>query len=146
MLGENKMANEIKKEDAPVKGNVESAKVEEKIENNEATNNEVITNIFKSFDIQPKQTNYGLGYYLKLKTYGDYEFEIKLSETQMLMINEIGKDNCKVSVEGRYSQDKRKAYSVIALNVGDVETFDLFPRDRTTLALAKLHYNKYANK
>ena len=139
------MANEIKKEEAQVKANVESAKVEENNVNVDEVK-EVVTNIFKSFDIQPKETSYGIGYYLKLSTYGDYNFEIKLTETQMLIIKEVGKDNCKVSVETRYSQEKRKSYFVVALNVGDIETFDLFPRDRSTIALAKLHFNKYANK
>ena len=63
-----------------------------------------------------------------------------------MMIDEIGKENCTVAVESRYSQDKHKAYNVVALHVADIDTFDLFPRDRTALSLAKMHYDKYANK
>ena len=136
------MEKEIKKEEAQVKANVESAKVEEKKDETQ----EVITNIFKSFDVQPKTTNYGTSYVLKLKTHGDYEFEIRLAETQKLMIDEVGIENCSVAVESRYSQEKRKAYSVVALHVGEIDVFDLFPRDRTTLSLARLHFDKYANK
>lgn len=136
------MEKEMKKEEAQVKANVESAKVEEKKDETQ----EVITNIFKSFDVQPKTTNYGTSYVLKLKTHGDYEFEIRLAETQKMMIDEVGKDSCFVAVESRYSQDKRKAYNVVALHVGEIDVFDLFPRDRTTLSLARLHFDKYANK
>ena len=138
------MANEKEMKEAQVKENV-SAKVEEKVEN-VAEVKEEITNIFKSFDIQPKTTSFGTSYVLKLSTYGNYDFEIKLSETQKMMIDEVGKENCKVSVESRYSQDKRKAYNVVALHVGDIETFDLFPRDRTAISLSRLYFNKYANK
>ena len=139
------MANEVKKEEAQVKANVESAKVEENNVNVEETK-EVVTNIFKSFDIQPKETSYGLSYYLKLQTYGNYAFEIKLSESQRLLITEVGKEHCFPCVESRFSTDKRKNYLVVALHVGDIDTFDLFPRERNALSLAKLYFDKYANK
>ena len=118
----------------------------EEVKNEVNEEKETVTNIFKSFDIQPKETAYGTSYVLKLVTYGDFEFEVKLTETQKILIDEVGKENCFVAVENRYSQEKRKAYLVVALHVADFETFDLFPRDRTAIALARLHYNKHIQK
>lgn len=137
-MEEKKLEKVEKKEEAPVKEN-ESAKVE----TNKGPEAELVTNIFKSFDIQPKTTSYGTSYVLKLTSYGDYEFEIRLSETQKLLVDEVGKENCKVCVENRYSQEKRKQYVVVAFYVGD-EVFDLFPRDRTSISLCRMHHKKYA--
>lgn len=136
-MEEKKLEKVEKKEEAPVKEN-ESAKVEANTEP-EA----VVTNIFKSFDIQPKTTAYGTSYVLKITSYGDYDFEIRLSETQKLLVDEVGKENCRVCAESRYSQEKRKQYVVVAFYVGD-EVFDLFPRDRTSISLCRMHHKKYA--
>lgn len=135
--------------------NVDIKKTEETKVNNQSVaennaevqeNTTIVENIFKDFDVIKEKTQSGFErFVLKLKTYGDYEFSIRASEALYLLVTQFGKENCSVAVENRYSAEKRKNYTVVAMHVGE-DVLDFFSSNRADMVIAKMHYEKHANK
>lgn len=114
--------------------------MEEKKIVNEKGNGRIIAD----FEILTRQSaKTGNNYYvLSVKSVKGALADLFLSEAQKALIDEVGLDNTYVDIESRHSDSKKKDYDVIALHVGDVETFDFFPSDRAYISLAKLQAKK----
>lgn len=90
-----------------------------------------------------KSTKTGNDYFvLVVYTCKGKSADLFLSESQKALVDEVGLANVNVDVEARHSDAKKKDYDVIALHVGDEETFDFFPSDRAFISLAKLQAKK----
>lgn len=97
--------------------------------------------LLKKFEIVEKESEKGTKYYkLVVTSHGDTTCEMFLTESQVAVVNIIGKNNCFVDIQSRKSKEN-KPYNVVALVCGE-DVFDFFPKDRAFITLARLQAQK----
>lgn len=97
--------------------------------------------LLKKFEIVEKESSNGNRYKkLIVHSMGDSTCELFLTDSQVGVVEIIGKENCYVDIQTRMSKEN-KPYNVISLVCGE-DVFDFFPKDRAFITLAKLQAQK----